>query len=38
MKLIVKEGYYEAPNLFALLLEVFKHRMWHYVNHGKWMD
>jgi hypothetical protein len=38
MTLIVKEGYYEANTLFGLLLEVFKHRCWHLLKHGRWMD
>ena len=38
MKLIVKEGYYEADTLWQLIVEVLKHRFWHLRKHGKWMD
>jgi len=38
MKLIVKEGTYEADSLFNLIIEVLKHRFWHLRTHGKWMD
>jgi hypothetical protein len=38
MKLIVKQGYYEADTLTALIIEVLKHRTWHLFKHGKWMD
>jgi len=29
MKLIVKEGSYEADTLWQLIIEVLKHRFWH---------
>ena len=38
MKLIVKEGHYEADTLFALIVLVLRHRFWHLRKHGKWMD
>jgi hypothetical protein len=38
MKLIVKQGYYESDNLWSLIIEVLKHRTWHFFKHGKWMD
>jgi hypothetical protein len=39
MKLIIKGvGSYEADTLFQLIIEVLKHRTWHLINHGKWMD
>ena len=38
MKLIVKEGSYEADTLWGIIIEVLKHRFWHLRKHGKWMD
>jgi len=29
MKLIVKEGSYEADTLWQLIIQVLKHRFWH---------
>jgi hypothetical protein len=37
-KLIVEAGVYESDSLLSLILEVLKHRFWHLINHGKWMD
>lgn len=31
-------GEYYANNLFTLYWTVFKHRLWHLVKDGKWMD
>ena len=33
-----KVGYYESDSLFGLVWEMFKHRFWHLVKHGRWMD
>jgi len=38
MKLLVKEGYYEADTLMGILYEVVKHRMHHLLTEGKWVD
>jgi hypothetical protein len=38
MKLIVKNGTYEADTLWQLIIEVLKHRFWHLIKDGKWMD
>jgi hypothetical protein len=38
MKLIVKNGSYEADTLWELIIMVLKHRFWHLINDGKWMD
>ena len=38
MKLIVKEGVYEADTLFGIVVAVLKYRFWHLRKHGKWMD
>lgn len=38
MKLIVDSGSYEAPTLFALLLEVLKHRAMHFLCGEGWVD
>lgn len=38
MKLLVKSGYYEADNLFKIIIMLLKHRFWHLIKHGKWMD
>ena len=37
-KLIVPEGTYEANSLVMLLVEVLRHRFWHLLNDGRWMD
>jgi hypothetical protein len=37
-RLVVAEGEYQSDSLFALILEVLKHRFWHLRTHGKWMD
>ena len=31
-------GHYESDTLFGLILEIFKHRLWHLFKHGKWID
>jgi hypothetical protein len=38
MKLIVKNGTYEADTLWQLIILVLRHRLYHLVNHGKWID
>jgi hypothetical protein len=39
LKLIVKGiGFYESDSLTNLIIEVLKHRFWHLVHEGKWMD
>jgi hypothetical protein len=38
MKLIVKNGSYEAKTFLGLAIEILKHRFWHLRKHGKWMD
>lgn len=38
MKLIVEEGSYEADSLLSLLVEVFKHRFWHWRRGDGWVD
>lgn len=39
LKLIVKgAGVYKAHNLWQLIIEVLKHRFWHLLNDGKWID
>ena len=37
-KLLVKEGSYDADNLFILLIEIFKHRFHHLVYNKEWRD
>ena len=37
-KLLVNKGFYEADKITHLLYEVFKHRLYHLINHRKWMD
>ena len=34
----VPAGTYEADSMIGLLWEVFKHRTWHLLTHGKWID
>ena len=34
----VPAGTYEAPTLWRLCWEVFKHRLHHLIKHGRWMD
>ena len=31
-------GEYYSDGYFQLGWEIFKHRCWHLLNHGKWMD
>ena len=38
MKLITKAGSYEADSFFRIIIMVLKHRFWHLIKHGKWMD
>jgi hypothetical protein len=38
MKLIVKEGSYEANTFWGIIVAVLSHRFWHLRKHGKWMD
>ena len=39
LKLIVKgAGVYKADTLLQLIIEVLKHRLWHLLNDGKWID
>ena len=37
-KLITPGGTYYADSLLVLFFEVIKHRFWHLVRHGRWMD
>ena len=37
-KLFCNAGIYEADSFFNLIIEVLKHRTWHLLNHGKWID
>ena len=37
-RLEVKEGYYENDNLMLVVLQVFLHRLWHLIKHGKYTD
>jgi hypothetical protein len=34
----VAAGTYEADTFTGLIIEVLKHRFYHLINHGKWMD
>jgi hypothetical protein len=34
----VPEGIYESDTLIGLVWEVFKHRCWHLLKHGRWSD
>jgi hypothetical protein len=36
--LIVEAGSYQADTFLGLIFEVLKHRFYHLINHGKWMD
>jgi len=31
-------GMYESDTLLGLLLEIFRHRLYHLFRHRKWMD
>jgi hypothetical protein len=33
-----KEGIYYADSLLDLIIQVIRHRFWHLMNDGKWMD
>ncbi len=37
-KLICKAGVYEASSMIGLIYEVLKHRTYHLIKDGKWMD
>ena len=37
-KLMVAEGSYEADSLWSLLLEVLRHRFWHWRRGDGWRD
>jgi len=34
----VTAGTYEANTFLGLIFEVLKHRFYHLITHGKWMD
>ena len=34
----VPEGVYESDSLLGLCWEVFRHRLWHLIKHGRWTD
>ena len=34
----VPAGNYYSDNIFVLIIEVFKHRLWHLIKHRKWTD
>ena len=34
----VTDGTYSSNNIFQLMWEVFKHRLWHLIKHGRWRD
>jgi hypothetical protein len=38
MKLIVKEGSYEADTFWGIIVAVLSQRFWDLRKHGKWMD
>jgi len=38
MKLITRDGSYEAPNLRSLLILVLRHRTWHWWRGEGWRD
>jgi hypothetical protein len=31
-------GVYEADTFFGIFIAVIRHRFWHLMTHGKWMD
>lgn len=33
-----KEGCYSADSIIKLLIEVFRHRLWHLIKEKKWRD
>ena len=37
-KLEVEEGFYENDSLVLLVLQVFFHRLWHFIKHGEFKD
>ena len=37
-KLDVPEGIYSADTLLGLFLEIMRHRLFHLLKHGQWMD
>jgi hypothetical protein len=38
MRLETEAGTYEADTLFRLLVEVFRHRFWHWRRGDGWVD
>ena len=34
----VPAGTYSSDNLFSLVWEIIKHRTWHLLKHGRWVD
>ena len=38
MKLITKAGTYEADTFWQIIVEVIRHRFYHLIHDGKWMD
>ena len=34
----VPAGTYSSNNIFILILEIIKHRLWHLFKNGKWTD
>jgi hypothetical protein len=37
-KLTCKAGSYEADTFWGIIVVVLKHRFWHLLTDGKWMD
>ena len=37
-ELNVPAGTYSSDNIFRLFFEVIKHRTWHLLKHGRWVD
>jgi hypothetical protein len=37
-KLFVTTGMYESDTLIGLFVEILRHRTWHLLTHGKWVD
>ena len=37
-QLIVPTGTYSADNIFGLMWEILKHRLYHLFKHGRWID
>ncbi len=34
----VSNGVYYANSIWGLMWEVYTHRLWHLIKHGRWMD